>query len=65
MIEENYKLTSVVSQMLYLNIKLTMMLILFHNVIPSLIGNLEGKSWKIELIENYNPEWKDLYFGII
>jgi putative endonuclease len=23
------------------------------------------RAWKIELIEKMNPEWKDLFFGII
>ena len=22
------------------------------------------RKWKIELIENYNPEWKDLYYEL-
>ncbi len=24
-----------------------------------------NRNWKLELIENFNPEWKDLYLGLI
>ena len=23
-----------------------------------------NRNWKLELIENFNPEWKDLYLGL-